>query len=38
VRQGHWSPDAATKKALAQRYAELTQIAPLANDFLTVRN
>jgi hypothetical protein len=38
VRHGHWSPDAATKKALAQRYAELTQIAPLAKDFPSVPN
>lgn len=38
VRHGHWSPDATTKKALAHRYAELTQLAPLAKDLPSVRN
>ncbi|RKT58220.1 cobaltochelatase CobN subunit [Azonexus fungiphilus] len=36
-RQGHWQPDAATRKELAGLYAELTRQAPLVRELAGVR-
>lgn len=36
-RQGHWSPDAASRRELAQLYDELTRNAPLARELPSVR-